>query len=849
MGSRRAAGCITVYVILLFCVTTANQLSPQKNEEETAEEAWIRCCREQSGDNEDLLKDCDFYSLLESPSEMESYLSARRNVQVNPVRVVPQELKKELLYCLRKINLLSDDGSNSFTHWLAKWLRLVLEWSPTPTTTRRRYLASKLDVQSAPNASPPALSQSYSPAASTTETRNNGSGPPSAQDSKLIPIVATAVATFSLVALLFCCWLLCLRKRRPEIINDIEEERDERPLLHLRGSSVSSSLASASMASSTAKNPKSNGAVNETLATNLYLQQGKQEGVTMEGKSTETKVNAVNELLPPLKPPPGRPVTPPPPSPPPPPTAPPPPPMARAPLPPRPPPPGPPPLPKPRPPPAPPKSKLNPSPLGPKQPNISPSSDPDSTDDGAQKAKLKPFFWDKVMASPSRSMVWHEISGGSFQFDEEMIESLFGFNANKNNNERKIELVDNSVKYIQIIDPRKAQNLSILLKALNVTTEEVLDALREANELPVEVLQTLLKMAPTQDEELKLRLYEGEISRLGPAERFLKALVEVPFAFKRIESLLFMSSLQEEVTSLKESFATLEVASNKLRNSRLFLKLLEAVLKTGNRMNDGTYRGGALAFKLDTLLKLSDVKGTDGKTTLLHFVVQEIIRSEGVRAFRAAQANNASSPSMASEDLSKNPNDQAAEEHYCNIGLQVVSSLSSDFEEVKRAAVLDADMLSSTLSKLRQSLTRAKAFVESDMKSDEESEFYASLVAFMDRADSDITWLSEEEQRISALVQSTADYFHGKSGKEEGLRLFSIVASFLTMLDKACREVKEARAKELAATRVPKKENTREASSSGIQQQQQAQNQHHLKPLFPAIAERRNNESSSSDDE
>ena len=45
-------------------------------------------------------------------------------------------------------------------------------------------------------------------------------------------------------------------------------------------------------------------------------------------------------------------------------------------------------------------------------------------------------------------------------------------------------------------------------------------------------------------------------------------------------------------------------------------------------MNVGTNRGEAKAFKLDTLLKLVDVKGTDGKTTLLHFVVHEIIRSE-----------------------------------------------------------------------------------------------------------------------------------------------------------------------------------------------------------------------------
>lgn len=31
------------------------------------------------------------------------------------------------------------------------------------------------------------------------------------------------------------------------------------------------------------------------------------------------------------------------------------------------------------------------------------------------KAKLKPFFWDKVLANPDHSMVWHEIKAGSFQ--------------------------------------------------------------------------------------------------------------------------------------------------------------------------------------------------------------------------------------------------------------------------------------------------------------------------------------------------------------------------------------------------------------------------------------------------
>lgn len=83
---------------------------------------------------------------------------------------------------------------------------------------------------------------------------------------------------------------------------------------------------------------------------------------------------------------------------------------------------------------------------------------------------------------------------------------------------------------------------------------------QSGNELRLELLQTLLKMAPTTEEEQKLRLYSGELSQLSPAERFLKTLVDIPFAFKRMDALLFMCSLQEEVASIKESFATLEAS-------------------------------------------------------------------------------------------------------------------------------------------------------------------------------------------------------------------------------------------------------------------------------------------------
>ncbi|GKV15724.1 hypothetical protein SLEP1_g26483 [Rubroshorea leprosula] len=707
----------------------------------------------------------------------------------------------------------------------------------------------------------------------------------------IIAVVVTAVVTFVAAALLFLC---CFRRSGGK-------RNDEKPLLSLSLSDYSGSSQASYAFGNSIKEEKlsyqsfGNSSLNKgasSLDGNVYIESD--AGAAKSAADSFDKSNNANAPLPPppgraipatpgllpLKPPPGRavPLTPEPPAPirtgPPPP-----PPPPRPPVPPSSPlkssaanaspqPPGPPPPPpipassKPGPHPPPPPGGGGPAPprpppplpvsKGPRLPSAPrrPISGEDgSTGDGASssKAKLKPFFWDKVNANPDHSMVWNQIKSGSFQFNEEMIETLFGFSAENKHERKRSSSSEKIPQFIQILDPKKAQNLLILLRALNVTTEELCDALQEGNELPADLLQTFLKMAPTADEELKLRLFAGGLSQLGPAEQFMKTLVDIPFAFKRMETLLFMCTVNEEIAATRESFQTLEVACKELRSSRLFLKLLEAVLKTGNRMNDGTFRGGAQAFKLDTLLKLSDVKGVDGKTTLLHFVVQEIIRTEGVRAARIARESK-SFNSIKSDDLLQEVTHDT-EDHYRNLGLQVVSGLSGELENVKKAAAIDADNLTGTVSKLGHQLLKARDFLNSEMKSAEErSGFHESLKSFVQGTEGDVMSLLEEEKKIMALVKSTGDYFHGNARRDEGLRLFTIVRDFLIILDKVCKEVREAPRK---PTTAQKKETPHNPSPPSKSRFAPPSPDPHQK-LFPAIAERRMNNSassSSSDDE
>ena len=321
-------------------------------------------------------------------------------------------------------------------------------------------------------------------------------------------------------------------------------------------------------------------------------------------------------------------------------------------------------------------------------------------------------------------------------------------------------------------------------------------------------------MALTKEEEIKLKNYDGDLSRLGSAERFLKAVLDIPLAFKRIEAMLYRANFETEVNYLRKSFQTLDVwlayihsflssmfllsiafcsaslktnqsvvdicqvASEELKNSRLFLKLLEAVLRTGNRMNVGTNRGGAISFKLDTLLKLVDIKGTDGKTTLLHFVVQEIIRSEGTGG-ESANCN-----------VQNQTNSQFNEDEFRKKGLQVVAGLSRDLGNVKKAAGMDSDVLSSYVSKLEIGLDKVRLVLQC-RKPDMHGNFFNSTALFLKDAEEEIVRIKADERKALFLVKEVTKYFHGDAAKEEAhpFRIFMVVRDFLNSLDQVCKEV------------------------------------------------------------
>ncbi|KAE8730237.1 Formin-like protein 7 [Hibiscus syriacus] len=442
-----------------------------------------------------------------------------------------------------------------------------------------------------------------------------------------------------------------------------------------------------------------------------------------------------------------------------------------------------------------------------------------SGDTDNSQVKLKPLHWDKVnKKNADHSMVWDKINGGSFKVDDDLMEALFGYvatNKKSPTGEKNTKSANtSSPAQIMILDPRKSQNIAIVLKSLALSRKELLDALNEGQGLEVDTLEKLMRISPTEEEQSQILDFDGDPTRLADAESFLFHILKaLPSAFTRLTAMQFRSNYDLEILHMKESLQTLELGCKELRSQRLFMKLLEAILKAGNRMNAGTARGNAQAFNLTSLLKLSDVKSTDGKTTLLHFVVEEVVRSEGKKCFISR------SHSLSRCGSSRNNNNTTGnltvkvdrEKEYVTLGLPVVGGLSSEFTNVKKAATIDFNTFSGTCSALAARVAETKHLVLQCM-ADGKGGFVQEMKGFVDDAEEELNVLKEEQRRVMDNVRRTTEYYQAGASKDH-FQVFVIVKDFLGMVDQACVEIarNQQRRKSSIANHGPRSPNSQES--------------------------------------
>nr|XP_034930412.1 LOW QUALITY PROTEIN: formin-like protein 4 [Populus alba] len=423
------------------------------------------------------------------------------------------------------------------------------------------------------------------------------------------------------------------------------------------------------------------------------------------------------------------------------------------------------------------------------------------------QVKVKPLHRDKVSQETGHSMAWDKIDGGSFSFSVCIIisglmmilmEALFGFVATnrkspkRDNSSNSKNLSSIPPSTIFILDARKSQNMATVLKSLSISRNELLDALTNGHGLNADTPDKLMRIAPTKEEESQILEFSGNPTRLADAESFLFYLLKaVPSAFGRLGAMLFRSNYDAEILHFKESLQIVDSGCTELRNRGLFSKLLEAILKAGNRMNSGISRGNF--FNPTSLRKLSDVKSIDGKTTLLHFVVEEVVRSEGKRYVlnrNRSLSRNISQRSNSSSVISENSTSkEKREKEYMMLGLPAVGGLSTEFSNVKKAALIDYVVFASTCSVLEARAREIRAFVSQCAPANGEGGFVKEMEGFLEAAEEELKSLTKEQTRVMELVKKTTEYYHAGASKDQEaheIQLFAIIKDFLYMVDQAC---------------------------------------------------------------
>lgn len=208
----------------------------------------------------------------------------------------------------------------------------------------------------------------------------------------------------------------------------------------------------------------------------------------------------------------------------------------------------------------------------------------------------------------------------------------------KKSNSAKEKLSENSGfdggKTAKLLELTRSNNIAISLKAFKEFSHkelaETIAFMDPQKKIRGERVQFLKGLLPTALEIKAIRSYVGSDDRLSPAECWFRQIQDIERIEQKVKVIQTMESFTAETELLCESFQLLSTVCNQVMDSEKLQLLLGTVLRIGNIMNEGTRTGRAAGFKMDSLLRLTQTKSSDGKMTVLDFLV-EILVEKGQR--------------------------------------------------------------------------------------------------------------------------------------------------------------------------------------------------------------------------
>ncbi|KAG5389010.1 hypothetical protein IGI04_017031 [Brassica rapa subsp. trilocularis] len=164
------------------------------------------------------------------------------------------------------------------------------------------------------------------------------------------------------------------------------------------------------------------------------------------------------------------------------------------------------------------------------------------------------------------------------------------------------------------------QITEIMLTKIKIPLPDMLSAVLalDSSVLDIDQVENLIKFCPTK-EEMEL-IYTGDKEMLGKCEQFFLELMKVPRIEAKLRVFGFKITFASQAEDLKSCLNTINAATKEVKESAKLRQSMQTILTLGNALNQGTARGSAVGFKLDSLLKLSDTRARNNKMTLMHYL-------------------------------------------------------------------------------------------------------------------------------------------------------------------------------------------------------------------------------------
>ncbi|XP_028931953.1 formin-like protein 1 [Ornithorhynchus anatinus] len=192
----------------------------------------------------------------------------------------------------------------------------------------------------------------------------------------------------------------------------------------------------------------------------------------------------------------------------------------------------------------------------------------------------------------------------------------------------KVKVAHKAPSKVTLIEANRAKNLAITLRKGNLGADRICQAIEtyDLQVLSLDFLELLSRFLPTEYELTLIQRYERDqrpVDQLSDEDRFMLRFSRIPRLADRMATLAFLGNFADTSQLLMPQLNAIIAASMSVKSSDKLRNILEIVLAFGNYMNSSK-RGSAYGFRLQSLDMLLEMKSTDRKQTLLHYLVRVI---------------------------------------------------------------------------------------------------------------------------------------------------------------------------------------------------------------------------------